>query len=130
MNTNVDYATTYFKYPATTPINDKLINKSLNRLKTELRANTSSADTDLGGGDHGYLELVLTDSEYPQTNPTPTVFAAPSFRGVLVINATATTVEDIHAKEIITKQCTYIEIFILPKTYYCVIQKTPSNPNT
>ena len=44
---NIDYATVYFKY---SPITGEPSNKSLKRLKTELRANASSVDTDLGGG--------------------------------------------------------------------------------
>ena len=46
---NVDYANVYFKYKIPTPINGEPSNKSLKRLKTELRANGSSVDTDLGG---------------------------------------------------------------------------------
>ena len=47
---NVDYANVYFKYKIPTPINGEPSNKSLKRLKTELRANRSSVDTDLGRG--------------------------------------------------------------------------------
>ena len=54
----------YFKYGTPTPITGEPSNKSLKRLKTELRANASSVDTDLGGGDHGYLGLILTYVEY------------------------------------------------------------------
>ena len=59
--TRIDYAATYFPYKTPTPINGEPTYKSLKRLKNELRANASSVDTDLGGGDHGYLVLVLTD---------------------------------------------------------------------
>ena len=101
MNTNVDYATTYFKYPIPTPINGKPTNKSVKKLKTELRANSSSVDTDLGGGDHRYLWLILTDAEYARINPTPTTFTAPVFHGVLTIDSTATitSVAPVYAKE-------------------------------
>ena len=64
MMTNVDYATLYFKYPVPTPINREPTNKTIKRLKQELRANASSVKTDLGGGDHGYLGLYLSDVEY------------------------------------------------------------------
>ena len=59
MTNNVDYAATHFKYPTPTPINGEPTNKSVKRLKDELRANGSSVDTDLGGGDHGYLWLIF-----------------------------------------------------------------------
>ena len=47
---NIDYAASYFKFKKATPIQG-----ALKRLKAELRANTSSVETDLGGGDHDYL---------------------------------------------------------------------------
>ena len=57
----IDYASSYFKYKNPTPIKGKPMYKSLKRLKMELQANASSVETDLGGENHGYLELVLTD---------------------------------------------------------------------
>ena len=59
--TNVDYPMLYFKYLVPTPINGEPTNKSIKRLKTEIRANVSSVDTYLGGSDHGYLGLYLSD---------------------------------------------------------------------
>ena len=53
----VDYASSYFKYKTPTPIQGTPTNKTLKRLKQELRANASSVESDLGGGDHGYLGL-------------------------------------------------------------------------
>ena len=75
------------------------INKSLKRLKNELRANASSVDTDLGGGDHGYLGLVLTDVEYANIAPTPRPFVAPAFPAPLTVPATATAVEAVNLRE-------------------------------
>ena len=66
----VDYASTYFPYPTPTPIQGEPTYKALKRLKNELRANASSVDRDLGGGDHGYLGLVLSDEEYARVAPT------------------------------------------------------------
>ena len=74
MMTNVDYATLYFKYPVPTTINGEPTNKTIKRLKQELRTNTSSAETDLGEGNCGYIELFLSGKEYvriiPPTHPT------------------------------------------------------------
>ena len=78
MMTNVDYATLYFKYPVPTPINGEPTNKTIKRLKQELRANASSVETDLVGGDHGYLGLYLSDIEYARIIPTPNRFIAPA----------------------------------------------------
>ena len=99
MTTNIDYATLYFKYPAPTPINGEPPNKTLKRLKQELRANALSIETDLGGGNHGYLGLFISDLEYAKIIPTPARFEAPTWPGTLVINPTATAVEAVHAKE-------------------------------
>ena len=83
---NIDYATVYFKYSVPTPITGEPTHKSLKQLKTELRANVSSVDTDLGGGDHGYLGLDLTDVEYGRITPTPQPFVPLFFSSPLVIN--------------------------------------------
>ena len=97
--TNLDCTTTHFKYPVPSPINGEPTNKTIKILKTELRANGSSVDTNLGGGDHGYLGPILTNLEYSRIITTPTQFVAPAWPGVLVIAPTATAVEAIHAKE-------------------------------
>ena len=47
--TNIDYTTTYFKYPSPTPIHEEPTEKLLKRLKTELHGNAISVETDLGG---------------------------------------------------------------------------------
>ena len=99
MMTNVDYATLHFKYPVPTPINGEPTNKTIKRLKQELRANVSSVETDLGGGDHGYLGLYLSDEEYARIIPRPTRFVALAWLGTLTIDAAAIAVEDVHAKE-------------------------------
>ena len=78
MTVNVAYASTCFKYPTTTSINGEPTNKTVNRLKTKLGANGSSVDTDVGGGDHGYHGLLITNLEYLQIIPTPTRFEAPA----------------------------------------------------
>ena len=60
----INYALLYFKYKTPTPIRGKPTHKSLKRLKLKLQANASSVEIDLGGGNYGYLGLVLTDEEY------------------------------------------------------------------
>ena len=45
----IDYTSSYFKCKTPTSIQEELTNKSLKRLKLESQANTSSAETDLGG---------------------------------------------------------------------------------
>ena len=96
---NIDYASLYFKYKSPFPISGEPTYKSLKRLKTELRANASSVDTDLGGGDHGYLGLVLSDVEYMRIIPTPAAFVAPNFPGALVIDPAFTAIQAVQARE-------------------------------
>ena len=56
-------------------------------------------DTDLGGGDHGYLGLVLSDVEYARIQPTPAAFVAPHFPGALVIDPASLAVQAVQARE-------------------------------
>ena len=60
----IDYIALYFKYKTPTLIQGEPTNKSLKRLQTELQANASSVETDLGGRNHRYLVLVLIYAEY------------------------------------------------------------------
>ena len=85
---NIDYATLYFKYRNPNPINGEPTSKFLKWLKTELFANVSSVDTDLGGGDHEYLGSVLSDTEFARITSMLAVFVAPNFPSALVINPT------------------------------------------
>ena len=98
-SSNIDYASLYFKYKTPSPVTGEPTYKSLKRLKTELRANASSVDTDLGGGDHGYLGLVLSDVEYARIQPTPAAFVAPNFPGALVIDPASSAVQAVQARE-------------------------------
>ena len=60
----VDYAKTYFLHPTLTPIQGKPDYATLKIFKKELKANASRVTSDLGGGGHGNLELVLILHEY------------------------------------------------------------------
>ena len=98
----VDYAASYFKYKTPTPIQGTPTNKTLKRLKQELRANASSVESDLGGGDHGYLGLVLTNEEYATVSNT--AFKAPAYPAALHIpngtdQVTALNIREIHKDE-------------------------------
>ena len=98
----VDYAASYFKYETPTPIQGTPTNKTLKRLKQELRANASSVELDLGGGDHGFLGLVLTDVEYATVSST--AFTAPAFPAPLTIptgtdQVTALNLREMHKEQ-------------------------------
>ena len=94
----IDYAAAYFKYKTPTPIRGQPNSKSLKRLQTELQANSSSVETDLGGGNHGYLGLLKSDEEYaliPNTQP----FDAPTYPAALQLPSTATPIEALELKD-------------------------------
>ena len=95
--TRIDYASTYFPYPTPTPIQGEPTYKSLKRLKNELQANASSVESDLGGGDHGYLGLVLTDAEYALISATP--FVAPHYPAALTIPTGTDQVQALNLRE-------------------------------
>ena len=88
----IDYAFLYFKYKTPTLINREPINKALKRLKLELKVNASLVETDLRGGNYGYLGLVLTEQEYTNI-PNTQLFIAPYYLGSLVILPTAIPIE-------------------------------------
>ena len=81
----------YFKYKTPTPIQGTPTYKALDRLKAKLRANASSVETDLGGGNHEYLGFSLSDAEYAYVSPTPVV--VPEYPAPLNIPANATQVQ-------------------------------------
>ena len=60
----VDYAKTYFLHPTLTTIHGEPDYPALKQLKLELKANASRVTSDLGGGGHGHLGLVLTPRQY------------------------------------------------------------------
>ena len=94
----IDYASSYFKYKTPTPIRGEPTHKSLKRLKMELQANASSVETDLGGGNHGYLGLVLTDQEYA-TIPHTAPFIPPNYPPALNIPTDATPIQALQLKD-------------------------------
>ena len=95
---SIDYASSYFKYKTPTPIRGEPTNKALKTLQKELQANASSVETDLGGGNHGYLGLVLTDAEYA-TIPNTQPFIPPTYPPPLVIPANSTPIQALELKE-------------------------------
>ena len=94
----VDYATSYFKYNTPTPVQGASTNKTLKRLKQELQANASSVESDLGGGDHWYLGLVLTNAKYATV--TATLFVPPTYPASLTIPTGTDKVQALNLREI------------------------------
>ena len=63
MVTPVDYKKLYSSHPNLSKIHGKPTYSSLKILKKELKANVSRGTSDLRGGAHGHMGLVLTQVE-------------------------------------------------------------------
>ena len=60
----VDKHRSYFGFKNPTLIQDRPRNRALKQFKLEVQANASSVESNLGSGDHEYLELVLSFTKY------------------------------------------------------------------
>ena len=86
---SVNYKDSYFGHPLLTMIRWEPTYETLHHLKNELKANASSVPTTLGGGNRGYLGMILTPAKYRRITPT-NPFARPPNPGVLVPNLVGT----------------------------------------
>ena len=71
----------YFPHADVTKIHGKPQFGTLHTLYTEIKANTSSVPSALGGSQHGYLGLVLEPRAYQRVSLTP--FLTPANPGAL-----------------------------------------------
>jgi len=60
---NINYRETYFLKPDLSPIIGKPTFESLYQLIVDLQANAQSVHSNLGGGEHGHLGLVMTPTQ-------------------------------------------------------------------
>lgn len=81
----IDYRSIFFAHPNLTPIHGEPDADSLINLKNQLKANASSVPSNLAGGNHGHLGLVLSAQTYAMVSNTP--YFAPAHPGVLTIPA-------------------------------------------
>ena len=66
----VDY-TTLFPYKSLPKIHGEPTYDDIKTLKDKLRANATKITSELGGGAHGHLGLILTAVEYASVSATP-----------------------------------------------------------
>ena len=62
--TTVNYLKTHFKFPELTKVHNRPDYQLLQKIKNELKTNASRVTSDLGGGAHRHLGLILTPAEY------------------------------------------------------------------
>ena len=97
---SVNYKDSYFEHPVLTMIRGGPTYETLHHLKNELKANASSVPTTLGGGNHGYLGMVLAPAEYHHILPNYPFTRLPN-PGVLVPNPNGTAARIASAEIII-----------------------------
>ena len=99
MTQHVDYVTTYFPYKIPTLVRGEPSYNDLKRIKTELRANASSVESDLGGGDHGYLFLISTDTEYLLIEGITETAVPPTWPGTFTVDPDFNQIQALQARE-------------------------------
>ena len=113
----VNYKNSYFEHLVLTTIRGDPIYEALHHLKNELKANASSVPTTLGGGNHGYLGIILTPAEYRRIAPN-NPFTKPPNPGVLVPNpnSTAAQIASTENNHRLTKKL-YLETLLMEQTF-------------
>jgi hypothetical protein len=99
----VNYRDNLFEYPELTKIHGEPTYESLKILQNELKTNSQTVHTVLGGANHGYLGIVLSPAQYAMISPV--AFEEPEHPGPLVIPANVTqqrlaTLQSLHAKAV------------------------------
>jgi len=79
----INYRETYFPKPDLSPIIGRPKFESLYRLIIDLQANVQSVHSNLGGGTHGHLGLIMTPTQYAIHSTTP--YDRPTYTGSLAI---------------------------------------------
>lgn len=87
-NDAIDYINTKFEYKEIKKIHGEPEYESIKILFDQIKANAASVPSDLGGGSHGHLGLVLTPEKYALVSNEP--FKRPEHPGTLDIPARAT----------------------------------------
>ena len=82
---HIDYITTVFEHSVLTKIAGEPTCQSLCKIKRECAANATLVHSNLGGGAHGLLGLVLLPTEYALASQTP--FICLIHPGALVLPA-------------------------------------------
>ena len=86
------YKETHFQHATLTPIRGEPTHATLHVLLNELKANAQTVHSNLGGGAHGHLGLVLMTPQYNTVAPN-TSYAHPTFPGKLTIPAGTTNAQ-------------------------------------
>ena len=113
---SINYKEYYFKHLFLTKIHGEPTYETLHQLKNELKANASYVPTTLGGGNNGYLGVILTPAEYHRIAPDNPCTQQPN-PGILVPNlaGTAAQIVSVEDKHCLTKK-SHLETILLKQT--------------
>ena len=73
MASSINYKDTLFEQARLTPIRGEPTFKTIHKIRNKIKANTKSFQFNLGGGEHGYIRLVLKNAQYALILNTPFV---------------------------------------------------------
>ena len=117
LTSSVNYIDSYFEHSVLTTICREPTYETPHHLNNELIANASSVPTTLGGGNHGYLVMVLTQADYHRISPNDPFTRRPN-PGVLVPNPNGTVAQIVGAENIhILTKYIYLETLLLERTF-------------
>ena len=127
LTSSVNYKDFFLEHPFLTTIRGEPTHETLHHLKNKLKANASSVTNTLGGGNHGYLGMVLTPVDYCRIAPKNPFTRLPN-PGILVPNpnGTATQISSAETYHRLTKKL-YLETVLLERAF---IQQTIEAINT
>ena len=103
MMSNINYKDTHFERANLTPICGESNFETLHNLRNEIKANDKAVYSNLGGGAHGHLGLVLTESQYTLISYTPLVYPTHPVPLIILYGTTAHANSDIqivHTEEV------------------------------
>ena len=80
---SINYKDNLFEQANLNTIRSKPTFETLHKIRNEIKANNKYVYSNLGGGAHGHLGLVLTNAKYALI--LPTTFVYPNHPGMLII---------------------------------------------
>ena len=83
MTRNIHNIDTLFERANLTPIRGKPTFETLHKVWNEIKANANSVYSNIGGGAHVHLVLLLTEVQYALISPTPYFY--PTHPGPIII---------------------------------------------
>ena len=83
MMSSINYKYTIFEHENITPVHGEPTFKTLHKLRNKIKANAKYVYSNLVGGAHSHISLVLTNAQYVLISNTPFVY--PTNPGILII---------------------------------------------